>query len=150
MIFIQVNPSLQISLTLDDLEHTVLAVLKNQASDGDITIVLTDDDQLRELNREYLGIDTTTDVLSFPATETDPETERCYLGDILISIPRAAEQAHDSGHALGVELKILLVHGTLHLLGYDHSVAREKAQMWKVQTKILESLDIPGQDIRES
>jgi len=126
-----------------------MLALKNQASDGDITIVLTDDDQLRELNREYLGINSTTDVLSFPAAETDPETARRYLGDILISVPRAGGQAQAAGHALEAEAQLLAVHGTLHLLGHDHAEADEKAHMWKAQAEILEELGLQGIEIRE-
>ena len=65
--------------------------LQPDSADADITIVLTDDRQLHELNRDFLGVDAPTDVLSFPSSEEDPETGASYLGDILISIPRAAQ-----------------------------------------------------------
>ena len=90
---------------------------------ADMTIVLTDDAQLHELNREYLGVDAPTDVLSFPAAESDPETGTPYLGDILISIPRAKQQAEAAGHSVEDEVQLLVVHGTLHLLGHDHAMA---------------------------
>ncbi len=124
-------------------------MLAHQSADGDLTIVLTDDAQLHELNRDYLGIDAPTDVLSFPASETDPETARRYLGDILISIPRAEEQAQAAGHALEAEVQLLAVHGTLHLLGYDHAGDEEKARMWKAQAQILERLGLSGIEIRD-
>ena len=149
MIHIEVNPSLQTSLAPDILERAAQAVLAHQSADGDLTIVLTDDAQLLELNREYLGIDAPTDVLSFPASETDPETARRYLGDILISITRAEEQARTAGHTLEAETQLLTIHGTLHLLGYDHAEAEEKARMWKVQAQILEGLGVSGIEIRE-
>jgi probable rRNA maturation factor len=149
VIHIEVNPSLQTGLALDTLECAALAVLEHQAADGDLTIVLTDDTQLHQLNRDYLGIDAPTDVLSFPASETDPETARRYLGDILISVPRAEEQAHAAGHALEAEVQLLIVHGILHLLGYDHAEAEEKARMWKVQAQIMERLGLSGIEIRE-
>ena len=126
-----------------------MATLAHQSADGDLTIVLTDDIQLHELNQEYLGIDAPTDVLSFPASETDPETARRYLGDILISVPRAKEQARTAGHALDVEVQLLTVHGTLHLLGYDHAEAEEKTRMWKAQAEILRGLGLMGIEIRE-
>ena len=126
-----------------------MATLAHQSADGDLTIVLTDDIQLHELNQEYLGIDAPTDVLSFPASETDPETARRYLGDILISVPRAKEQARTAGHALDVEVQLLAVHGTLHLLGYDHAEAEEKTRMWKAQAEILRGLGLMGIEIRE-
>ena len=142
MIHIETNPTLKTKLTPEILERAAQAALAHQSVDGDLTIVLTDDAQLQELNREYLGIDAPTDVLSFPASETDPETARRYLGDILISIPRAEEQASATGHVLEDEVQLLVVHGTLHLLGYDHAGAEEKARMWKVQAEILEGLGV--------
>jgi probable rRNA maturation factor len=105
-----------------------------------LTIVLTDDVQLQALNRDYLGIDAPTDVLSFPADETDPESGERYLGDILISFPRAAAQARQGGHAVQDELRLLAVHGTLHLLGHDHAEAGERLAMWAAQAEILRRL----------
>ena len=89
MIHIKSNPSLQIKIAPEIVERAALSVLTNQSKDGDLTVVLTDDKQLQDLNQEYLGIEAPTDVLSFPASETDPETGRRYLGDILVSTPRA-------------------------------------------------------------
>jgi probable rRNA maturation factor len=120
------------------------------AANGDVTIVLTDDAQLQQLNRDYLGIDAPTDVLSFPASETDPETGASYLGDILISIPRAEAQAHAADHPLEAEVQLLVVHGILHLLGHDHATPEEKSKMWKAQAEILESLGLAGIEIRET
>jgi probable rRNA maturation factor len=150
VIYIETNPSLQTVLTPDMLERAALAVLAHQSTDGDLTIVLTDDAQLRELNRDYLGVDAPTDVLSFPASETDPETGRRYLGDILISVPRAEEQARAAGHPLEAEVQLLAVHGTLHLLGHDHAGAAEKARMWKAQAEVLERLGLSEIKIQES
>ena len=149
MINIETNPSIDTSLAPDVLERAALAVLAHQSVDGDLTIVLTDDAQLHELNRDYLGIDAPTDVLSFPASETDPETARRYLGDILISVPHAGEQAKAAGHTLEAEVQLLTVHGTLHLLGYDHAEAKEKKRMWKAQAEALERLGLAGIEIRE-
>ncbi len=114
--------------------------MKSQSLDSELSIVLTDDARLQQLNREYLGIDAPTDVLSFPASETDPETGARYIGDILISIPRAQAQADAAGHPLESEVQLLVVHGVLHLLGHDHAEAEEKARMWKAQAEILEHL----------
>jgi probable rRNA maturation factor len=150
VIHIETNPTLQTALAPDLLERAVLAVLAHQATDGDLAIVLTDDAQLRELNRDYLGIDAPTDVLSFPASETDPETGRRYLGDILISVPRAEEQARAAGHALEAEAQLLAVHGMLHLLGYDHAEDAEKARMWKAQAEVLERLGLAEIEIKDS
>jgi len=150
VINVEVNLTLQSDLAPDLLERAALAVLAHHSADGDLTIILTDDAQLRELNRDYLGIDAPTDVLSFPASEMDPETARRYLGDILISVPRAAGQAQTAGHALEAEAQLLVVHGTLHLLGYDHAEAEEKAQMWKAQAEVLERLGLSKIEIQES
>ena len=149
MIHIEINPTLKSAPASDLLERAAQAVLTHQSADGDLSIVLTDDAQLHKLNRDYLGIDAPTDVLSFPASEMDPETGRPYLGDILISIPRAATQAEAAGHALEAEAQLLTVHGTLHLLGHDHAEAEEKARMWKAQAKVLERLGLGNIEIRE-
>jgi probable rRNA maturation factor len=116
--------------------------LQPDSADADITIVLTDDRQLHELNRDFLGVDAPTDVLSFPSDESDPETGATYLGDILISIPRATEQAQAAGHPVEAEVQLLVVHGVLHLLGHDHAEAEEKALMWNEQAKVLERLGL--------
>jgi probable rRNA maturation factor len=132
------------------IERAAQVALAHESVSGDITVLLADNPRLQELNRDYLGIDAPTDVLSFPASETDPETGAPYLGDILISIPRAEEQAQSGGHPLEAELQLLVVHGVLHLLGYDHADAKEKAKMWKSQAEILESLGLSGIVIQES
>jgi len=133
------------------LERAARAALENQSAslDSDLTIVLTDDAKIQELNRDYLGIDAQTDVLSFPASETDPQTGAPYIGDILISLPYAARSAEKAGHPLEAEVQLLVVHGILHLLGHDHAKVREKAKMWKAQAEILESLGLGNIKIRE-
>jgi probable rRNA maturation factor len=150
VIHIETNPALQTALAPEVLERAALAVLAHQSTDADLTIVLTDDAQLHDLNRDYLGIDAPTDVLSFPASETDPETGRRYLGDILISVPRADEQARAAGHSLEAEAQLLTAHGTLHLMGYDHAGAAEKARMWKAQAEVLKRLGLSEIEIKDS
>jgi probable rRNA maturation factor len=133
------------------LERSANAALEHQAQslDSELSIILTNDARLHELNLNYLGVDAPTDVLSFPASETDPETGARYIGDILISIPRAQAQATAAGHPLEAEVQLLVVHGVLHLLGYDHADAEEKARMWKAQAEILEGLGLGHIQIRE-
>ncbi len=133
------------------IERAVRAALDQQREslDAHLSIVLTDNRKLRQLNRDYLGIDAPTDVLSFPASEADPETGARYLGDILISIPYARKSAQEAGHSLEAELQLLIVHGVLHLLGHDHAKPREKAKMWKAQREILEALGLGKIQIRE-
>ena len=133
------------------IERAVNATLENQSEslDSELTIILTDDSKVHDLNRDYLGIDAPTDVLSFPASETDPETGARYIGDIIISLPYAARSAEKAGHPLESEVQLLVVHGVLHLLGHDHAKPGEKAKMWKAQTEILETLGLGDIKIRE-
>ena len=131
------------------IERAAGMALPPQFEQVDLTIVLTDNAQLHQLNREYLGVDAATDVLSFPSNEKDPQTGVRYLGDILISIPQAGIQAQAAHHPLESEVQLLVVHGILHLLGYDHSEPAEKSRMWKVQGDILQSLGLGDIQVRE-
>jgi probable rRNA maturation factor len=108
----------------------------------DVSLVLGNDALLKKLNRQFLKVDAATDVLSFPAGEMDPDTAREYLGDVVVSLPRAQDQAAAGGHSLSDELQLLVVHGVLHLLGYDHIQPADKIQMQAAQDKILKSLGI--------
>jgi len=107
-----------------------------------LLVRITDDDELKSLNLQYRGINKTTDVLSFPADFTDPDLESRYLGDIVISYSRAVEQAQNRGHFIEAELQLLVVHGVLHLLGYDHGDKKVKEEMWSIQSQILEKLGL--------
>jgi probable rRNA maturation factor len=122
-----------------DAAQTAL-IYEKHASVANMTIVLTEDTQLQKLNFEFLQINAPTDVLSFPVDERDPETKERYLGDIIISYPRAQMQAATGGHSLRDELFLLVVHGVLHLLGYDHSQEADKRIMWEHQSMILKDL----------
>src|SRR6266496_3280543 len=139
-----INIESEFPIPNDVVERAAQAVLKHQSQsmDVDVSIILTDNAHLHELNLNYLGVDAPTDVLSFPASETDPETGARYLGDILISMPRAQVQADAAGHPVEAEVQLLVVHGVLHLLGHDHAQAEEKARMWKAQAEILEGLGL--------
>lgn len=120
---------------------------------ADLTLVITDDNVLQELNRSYRGTDAPTDVLSFggetPGFVSAPDAGD-YLGDVIISYPQAEAQA--VGHAVPDELALLVVHGVLHLLGHDHDTPAHQAPMWKQQAVILDRLGlaaiqpIPGTD----
>ena len=141
----------EITFPQDLLERAARAALEHESHslDAELSVILTDDARLHELNLNYLGVDAPTDVLSFPASETDPETGARYIGDILISIPRAQTQADSAGHPLESEVQLLVVHGVLHLIGHDHAEAEEKARMWKAQAEILEKLGLGQIQIRE-
>jgi probable rRNA maturation factor len=148
MIFVE-NLSDRI-FSADLLEHAALAVLDlSSVPAGDLTIVLVDDARIQELNRDFLGHDATTDVLSFPADEADPDTGHRYLGDVVISFVRAVEQAIEGGHTVEAEMQLLVVHGVLHLLGHDHASKEEKERMWAAQAKVLESLGISPKIVHE-
>ena len=133
------------------IERAVQAALAHQKEslDVNLSVVLTDNRRLHKLNRDYLGVDAPTDVLSFPASESDPETGARYIGDILISVPYAAKGAKLAGNSLEAELQLLVVHGVLHLLGHDHAKPKDKSKMWKVQAQILEALGLGDVVIRE-
>src|SRR6267143_5141149 len=113
--------------------------------DETVTVVtLTGDENLREYNSRYRGLDEPTDVLAFAAREqaTDrrfqapPGTEG-WLGDIVISVPTARRQAKTAGHPVNDEMRLLAVHGFLHLLGYDHAEPAEEAAMTALTNRIL-------------
>jgi probable rRNA maturation factor len=127
------------------LTLAVMKTLENQEVEPDaidVGIVLEGNEQLQALNRQYLGIDAATDVLSFVLDEKDPETGKLYLGDVIISVEKAQEQADKAGHAVMDELQLLAIHGILHLLGHDHAGEEEKAKMWAAQRQILAELNV--------
>jgi len=131
------------------IENAAVKTLMREAVAGDLTVLLGDDAQVRELNRQYLAIDAPTDVLSFPAGEADPDTGVTYLGDVIISVPQARAQARAAGHGLEAEVQLLVVHGVLHLLGHDHAQPRARERMWAAQADVLSQLGLHDMLIRE-
>ncbi len=115
---------------------------RQEPGEVSLTIVITGDDELQRLNFDYLGVDHPTDVLAFPSGEVDPDQEVLYLGDVVISYPRAEAQAQAGGHGPLDEVRLLVIHGILHLLGYDHGDPDAKTRMWAVQETILADLGI--------
>lgn len=147
---VQIAPALAVPVTTglplaERLREIARAVLRHEGRQGELTLVVTDDEGIRALNRDFLGLDVPTDVLSFSAQEeggpfiSAPEVGS-YLGDVIMSYPRAVEQAQEQGHSTEQELSLLIVHGVLHLLGYDHADDAEKAVMWARQDAILSIL----------
>jgi probable rRNA maturation factor len=108
-----------------------------------LTLRLADDEDIRQLNRQFAGIDSVTDVLSFPAEDepyaTEPD-EPTYLGDVIIAVPVAKTQAQEKRHTLMAELQILAIHGTLHLLGYDHHTPHGQTDMQTCESAALNAL----------
>lgn len=127
------------------LETAVIAVLVREEvrSLASVSILLTSDDRIQELNRQYRDVDEITDVLSFPAGEPMPGMDPLYLGDIAVSVPYAGRQAQAGGHNLTTEIILLVVHGVLHLLGFDHAEPEEKKRMWDVQSAVMAYLGLP-------
>ncbi|WP_010270267.1 rRNA maturation RNase YbeY [Paenibacillus senegalensis] len=132
---------------------------------GEVALSFVDDEEIRQLNKEYRGIDRPTDVLSFPmleygademvidyselegiAADEDTLTSGLYsgdqLGDIVISVPRALAQAEEYGHSIEREIGFLFVHGFLHLLGFDHQNEEEEQLMIRKQEDILREAGI--------
>ena len=114
-----------------------------------ISVMLTDEEGIRRVNREFRGVDAATDVLSFPLNElqpgafdpedceTDPETGAPMLGDMLISVPRCEAQGEEFGHGYAREIQYLTVHSVLHLLGYDHLDEGEMKRQMRVREKAI-------------
>ncbi|MBQ6550164.1 MAG: rRNA maturation RNase YbeY [Lachnospiraceae bacterium] len=147
-----------------DYEETIRAVVREALKeegcpfDAEVSVVITDNAGIREINREYRGIDSETDVLSFPAAEYpapadfsgmeddpelfDPDTGEFLLGDIMISAERAEKQAEEYGHPLIRELAFLTAHSMLHLMGYDHINDEERIAMEERQERVLQNLGI--------
>lgn len=116
-----------------------------------IGLLVVGDEAMRDFNLEHRGQDKPTDVLSFPLLEPgaeitqadiDPETGEVVLGDIVLSLPAAERQAAEYGHSLAREAAYLAVHGTLHLLGYDHEAEDEGELMRKLEESVLEAIGL--------
>ncbi len=105
----------------------------------ELSVVLTDDATIQSLNREYRGIDRPTDVLSF-AQQEGAAPDEGILGDLIISLETARRQAEERGHSLASEVRILLVHGLLHLLGMDHKTDKERIEMARAEQSLLAAL----------
>ncbi|MDR5683695.1 MAG: rRNA maturation RNase YbeY [Armatimonadota bacterium] len=106
----------------------------------EVSVLLTDDATIRAMNRRYRGKDTPTDVLAFPQAEARRGPGPRLLGDVVISLDRAAEQAAQAGHRLADEIALLAVHGTLHLLGFEDDTEAGRRRMWEAQGEILRRL----------
>ena len=139
------------------IQRAISAALREEKvpDDCEVSVLLTDNEGIHELNRDYRGVDRPTDVLSFPANELspgefdadlcerDPETGRVFLGDMAISLEKCEAQAEEFGHSFERELIYLTVHSTLHLLGYDHvDEAEMKRQMRGREDVIMSRLGI--------
>lgn len=121
-------------LTLESIPHNV-----------EVSILLVDNEEIRELNKKFRKKDVPTDVLSFPLLEKFDDLnqdETVYLGDIVISVERAKEQSEDYGHSFKREMGFLVAHSILHLLGYDHMNEEEETFMIEKQNEILNNINL--------
>ncbi|MDA0691793.1 MAG: rRNA maturation RNase YbeY [Nitrospinae bacterium] len=122
-----------------------------ECHDDELSILIVDDAKIRQLNHQYRNIDTATDVLSFPQNEgEDTEFISQMLGDVVISVETAHRQAMEHQFSLEQELVLLLIHGTLHLLGYDHERSLKEEKIMKEKTWDLFALIFPGKAPSES
>jgi len=138
MITIVQNVSFPNELEIDRLGKKFQEVLQQlKVSGSEVTIVLDSNKKLRELKKSHFGIDEIPDVLSFSYEEINPETGNIYMGDIVISLEKAIDQAKDNNHSIEFEVLTLVVHGLLHLLNYDHSIESDAKNMFEKQDKIL-------------
>jgi probable rRNA maturation factor len=133
-------PYRDLRTNLDEAAKLALAHLN--APPGELSIVLTDEQRSRALNQQFGGTDAPTDVLSFSNGSIDPDSGLHYYGDVVIAIPVAKEQASQAGHSLQAEITLLMVHGILHLLGYDHRDPAETEKMWSMQAQIMQHLGL--------
>lgn len=107
-----------------------------------VSVLICDNDEIKKLNGQFRDIDSPTDVLSFPMYDEDGELDSDELGDIVISLERAAAQAEEFGHSLRREVAFLTAHSMLHLFGYDHIDDSEREEMFEKQEEILAQLGI--------
>jgi len=105
-----------------------------------LAVVLTGDEQLRALHRDHMGLDTNTDVMTFPRSD-DPESDGDWGGDVVVSVERAAEQGPEFGHSALQEVRFLVVHGLLHLCGWDDGTDEARAAMLDEQTRLIGLFD---------
>jgi probable rRNA maturation factor len=141
-ILVQVDEEFADRVDANDLVAAVTATLEAEDRQGEVTVVITTDEAVAELNEQYREAEGPTDVLSFPAQDSSPGFVSApemagYLGDIIIALPFTERQAAALNRPLAAELRLLAVHGVLHLLGYDHAEPDEEAQMWARQDAIL-------------
>lgn len=127
------------------------AVLELEQFEGpaEISVTFTDNEGIRKLNAQYRNIDSATDVLSFPMGEdgqydTNQETGAKILGDVVISVEKAVEQADAYGHSLQREVGYLTAHSILHLLGYDHTGNMERVRMREKEELVMDQLGLPA------
>lgn len=137
--------------------EAALSELNQPSAQLEVSLSFVGEEEIRSLNKQYRDTDRVTDVLSFPSVDNpsrgvidiaehgadlNPETWLLNLGDIIICLPRAKQQAKEYGHSLKREVAFLALHSLLHLLGYDHMNEQDEAQMNELQNRVLNKLNI--------
>lgn len=136
----------QLKAKLDEIAKVCLEI-EEVDGEAEISLVFVDDAEIQKLNHSYRNLDEPTDVLSFPLWDEDEEIlGELLLGDIIISLETAQRQGEEYGHSLEREIAYLMVHGLLHLLGYDHLDKEEKEIMRCREEEILEKINL-GRDL---
>jgi len=143
MIVIEVDEECKGRVEEDVLKSAASKTL-NECLDEEVslTIVVMGEKKIRAFNEKHRGVDKATDVLSFTADYLDPDLGHRYLGDVLISLPTAESQAKERNHPVNDEIQLLVIHGVLHLLGYDHLDEAQEKEMWTLQDRILKQLGL--------
>ena len=148
---IDIKPPYRGRLTQKWLREVIAATLSTQKIDRpvELSLIITGDEEVHKLTRDYRGIDATTDVISFALSENiadaefvTPPDKISRLGEVIISYPQAVRQARENKQTIKAELAWLVVHGLLHLLGYDHQDDESEAVMRKREDKILRGIDL--------
>jgi probable rRNA maturation factor len=141
---VQTDPGLEGKADPERLSELVLSAIRQDGFEEPATVglLITSDESIRKLNLEYRGQDSITDVLAFSAGEgsdgfVSPPSVPHHLGDVVVSYPRAVAQAVEYGHSVEEELNRLVVHGVLHLLGYDDSTPEDREAMWRRQEALV-------------
>ena len=147
-----------IRFTIKKLLQGALKHLNQPVNDLEMSLSFVSSDEIKELNKQYRNVDDVTDVLSFPTVDNperkvmnisafaldsiNPETGKLNIGDVIICLERAKEQAVEYNHSLKREVCFLSLHGLLHLLGYDHIESEDEKQMLAIQEEILNKMHI--------
>lgn len=124
---------------ISDVVNGTLQYMKYK-KEAEVSVSVVDENEIRDLNKEFRNIDRVTDVLSFPIGDKNPETGEIVLGDIVLCAEKIISQADEFGHTRKRELAFLTCHSMLHLLGYDHIDDRDRLEMEELQKKILEKI----------
>jgi probable rRNA maturation factor len=138
----EANPWLKLGLSASGLTRFLRAAQREAGLRGDVHVLLADDATLRRLNRTFRGKNKATDVLSFPAAGAEEGNDAGIAGDLAISLETAARQAARFGHSLRDEVRVLLLHGALHLAGFDHEV--DGGEMAAREVELRQKLKLPA------